>query len=100
LSELASPVHSPLGVDGKKPSFSATERRLHPGERLILLTDGISGRRMEGGGTFGVEGMKAAVERAVYPTAACTAMAIQQAVTDCCPEPLEGDATVVVMAVV
>jgi len=54
---------------------------------------------MEGGGTFGVEGLKHALEDAESPTAASTAMAIQQAVTDCWREPVEDDATVVVMAV-
>jgi serine phosphatase RsbU (regulator of sigma subunit) len=79
--------------------FTPTSRQLHPGERLILLTDGVIGRRMEGGGEFGVEGLTAAVQRADNPTAASTAMAIQQGVTDCWREPLEDDATVVVMAV-
>jgi hypothetical protein len=54
---------------------------------------------MEGGGQFGVEGIKDAVERAETATAASTAMAIQHAVTECWREPLEDDATVVVMAI-
>ena len=73
--------------------------RLRSGERLILVTNGIVKRRIEGGGTFGVDGLERALERAESPTAAATAMAIQQAVTDCWREPLEDDATVVVMAV-
>ncbi len=56
-------------------------------------------RTMEGGGTFGVEGLNEALDRAEKPTAASTAMAIQQAVTDCWREPLEDDATIVVMAI-
>jgi hypothetical protein len=54
---------------------------------------------MEGGGTFGLDGLRNAIGNAAAPTAACTAMAIQQAVTDCWREPLEDDGTVVVMAV-
>jgi hypothetical protein len=46
-----------------------------------------------------VEGIKNAIERAENPTAASTAMAIQRAVTECWREPLEDDATVVVMAI-
>jgi hypothetical protein len=55
--------------------------------------------RMEGGGTFGVDGLRDALDSTADPTAAPTAMAIQQAVTDCWREPLEDDGTVVVMAV-
>jgi serine phosphatase RsbU (regulator of sigma subunit) len=99
LDELESSPHPALGTGETEPTFTATERQLKPGERLILLTDGITGRHMEGGGTFGTEGLKRAVDNAVDATAACTAMAIQQAVTDCWREPLEDDGTVVVMAV-
>ncbi len=98
LVELEAPPHPPLGADKKAPKFSPVSRQLHPGERLILLTDGVISRRMEGGGTFGVQGLTEALDRADNPTAASTAMAIQQAITDCWREPLEDDATVVVMA--
>jgi hypothetical protein len=54
---------------------------------------------MEDGGTFGVDGIKQALEQADSPTAASTVMAIQQSVTDWWREPLEDDATVVVMAI-
>ncbi|MDQ6914253.1 MAG: SpoIIE family protein phosphatase [Actinomycetota bacterium] len=99
LEELEGPAHPPLGTGKAKPTFQPTEHRLHAGERLILVTDGITERRMEGGGTFGVNGLREALERADSPTAASTAMAIQHAVTDCWREPLEDDATVVVMAI-
>jgi serine phosphatase RsbU (regulator of sigma subunit) len=98
LAEVEGPKHPPLGV-GYAPKFRLAKRQLRPGERLILVTDGIVERRVEGGGTFGVDGLKRAVERAESTSAASTAMAIQQAVTDCWREPLEDDATVVVMAV-
>ena len=88
--------HPALGVGAKEPSFQCSERRLHSGERIVLVTDGITGRHMEGGGTFGLDGLRNAIENAAAPTAACTAMAIQQAVTDCWREPLEDDGTVVV----
>jgi hypothetical protein len=54
---------------------------------------------MEDGGKFGIDGVKRALESAASPTAAGTAMAIQQAVTDSWREPLQDDGTVVVMAV-
>lgn len=50
-------------------------------------------------GRFGVDGLRGALERADNPTAASTAMAIQHAVTECWQEPLEDDATAVVMAI-
>jgi serine phosphatase RsbU (regulator of sigma subunit) len=99
LSELEGPAHPPLGIGEKQRPVRVAERQLHAGERLVLLTDGIMARRMEGGGTFGLDGLKAAIASADHPTAAATAMAIQHAVTECWKEPLEDDATVVVMSV-
>jgi serine phosphatase RsbU (regulator of sigma subunit) len=99
LVELQGHEHPALGTGSAKPAFRPTERRLHPGERLILLTDGVLGRTTEGGGTFGLHGLRGALEQADSPTAAATAMAIQRAVTECWAEPLEDDATVVVLAV-
>jgi serine phosphatase RsbU (regulator of sigma subunit) len=99
LTELEAPPHPALGTGDAAPSFQLSERRLHPGQRLILLTDGITERHTEDGGRFGIEGVRQALERAENPTAAATTMAIQQAVTDCWAEPLEDDATVVVLAV-
>ena len=99
MSELQSYDHPALGTGEQQPTFTPTTRRLNPGERLVLLTDGITGRHMDGGETFGVAGLKRALENTVNPTAACTAMAIQKAVTDSWQEPLEDDATVVIMAI-
>ena len=99
LIALDSPEYPALGVGTSAPKYKPTSRQLHSGERLILVTDGIIARKMEGGGTFGVEGIRGALDRAESPTAAWTAMAIQQAVTECWREPLDDDATVVVMAI-
>ncbi len=99
LGELEAPEHPSLGAAQQTPRYAPTSRQLRSGERLILVTDGIISRNMEGGGIFGVEGLEQALERADNPTASSTAMAIQQAVTDCWREPLEDDATVVVMAI-
>ncbi len=99
LRELEGPRHPPLGTGASSPKFELTHQQFYSGERLILVTDGIIERTMEGGGTFGLEGIRQALDQAESPTAASTAMAIQQAVTDCWREPVEDDATVVVMAV-
>jgi serine phosphatase RsbU (regulator of sigma subunit) len=99
LSALDAPEHRPLGAHVKSPKFKLTKRQLRAGERLILVTDGVVNRRMEGGGTFGVEGLREALARTESTSAASTAMAIQGSVTECWREPLEDDATVVVMAI-
>jgi serine phosphatase RsbU (regulator of sigma subunit) len=99
VGQLDGPVHAPLGSPDGEPTFTPTERRLMSDERLILVTDGITERRTEGGGRFGVEGIRSAVEKVESPTAAATAMAILQAVTDSWREPLEDDGTVVVLCV-
>jgi serine phosphatase RsbU (regulator of sigma subunit) len=96
---LEGPEHPPLGAaDGKAP-FSATSRQLSRDQRLILVTDGITQRRTENDGQFGIEGIRRAIEEAESSTAAATAMSILQAVTDCWSEPLEDDGTVVVLCV-
>lgn len=99
IEELEGPIHDPLGAVGSEPRFTLTERQLTSDERLIFVTDGITERRTEGGGRFGIEGIRRAVADVESPTAAATAMAILQAVTDCWREPLEDDGTVVVMCV-
>ena len=99
LTELSGAEHEPLGVGGDERTFQATERQLLPGERLIFVTDGVIARRTEDGGEFGVDGLRSALEKADIHTAAGTAMAIQHAVTNCWSEPLEDDATIVVLAI-
>ncbi|MBV9801814.1 MAG: SpoIIE family protein phosphatase [Solirubrobacterales bacterium] len=99
LRELEAPEHPALGTGGAAPKYELTTRQLRSGERLILVTDGIIDREMEGGGKFGVDGIRQALERTDSASAASTAMAIQRAVTECWREPLQDDATVVVMAV-
>jgi AcrR family transcriptional regulator len=99
VGELDGPVHEALGRGGDSRAFETTERRLASDERLILITDGVTERRTEGGGLFGIDGIRKAVDTVTTPTASATAMAILQAVTDCWREPLEDDGTVVVVGV-
>jgi len=99
LTQLDNHPHPALGTGPPNPTYTPTERRLNPGERLILTTDGITERQMQNGGKFGTTGLQTAIENATNPTAAHTAIAIQQAVTNCWQEPLQDDGTVVVMAI-
>ena len=78
--------------------FIPSQRQLYRGERLVLLTDGVTQRPTQDGDTFGVDGLRQAIENAASSTATATAIAIQQAITSSWEEPLEDDATVVVMA--
>jgi len=99
FSELTGTEHDPLGVGDDEREFRTNERQLRAGERLIFVTDGVIGRRTEDGGVFGVDGLRLALADTDTATAAGTAMAIQKAVTECWSEPLEDDATIVVLAV-
>ena len=99
LTELRSPDHPALGIGDDEPTFAPTDRALRSGQRVILVTDGITGRRTEGGGTFGVDGLRQALADIATPTAAATAMAVLQGVTDCWREPLEDDGTIAVLAI-
>jgi len=99
LTELDGPVHAPLGSLENAREFEISTMRLEAADRLVLVTDGITHREVEGGGTFGLDGLRRAVRDAPAVTAAATAMAIQHAVTSCWTEPLQDDATIVVLAV-
>lgn len=93
MTVLEGPAGTPLGEGS--PATVATVT-LEPGDRLVLVTEGITSRRTEDG-TFGVDGLGRAVRGPI--TAAATAMAIQQAVVDAWTEPLEDDACLIVLAV-
>ena len=99
LRPLDGPVHPALGAAHFTPDFEPGIAHLASGERVILVTKGITERTVEGGGTFGVAGLQDAVRTMGEPTAPATAMAIQRAVVECWQQPLEDDAALVVLAV-
>jgi serine phosphatase RsbU (regulator of sigma subunit) len=100
VAELDAPPHEPLGVpDASDREFVSTSRQLTHGDRLVLVTDGVTDRRTKGRRRFGIDGVRDVVAQAAGATAAATAMAILQRVTECWREPLEDDATVVVLCV-
>jgi serine phosphatase RsbU (regulator of sigma subunit) len=99
LTQLDGPIHPPLGAIGSASPFETSQVRLESGDRLVLVTDGIVERPVQGGGIFGVDGLRRAVVAAAAPTAAATAMAIQRAISRRWRDPLADDATVVVLAV-
>jgi len=97
MRELPGVVHP--GLSEHVGGVEVNSTILEPGDRLILVTAGIVDRPLEAGGTFGYEGVAAAVKAAAAPTAAATALSIQNAVLDAWAEPLDDDACLVVMAV-
>src|SRR5579875_2839870 len=54
LQPLEGPAHPALGTAEPPARYELTRRQLRPGERLVLVTDGIIHRRLEKGGHFGV----------------------------------------------
>lgn len=74
------------------------ERRLAVGERVLLLSDGILGRRTADGGTLGLEGVHRAATKATDRTPAGTVRAIEDAVRESVVDPLDDDATLIVFA--
>jgi serine phosphatase RsbU (regulator of sigma subunit) len=99
LTELEGPVHPAFGAGAERSSFEVASVTLEPGERLVLYTDGVTERVVKGGGRFGFDGMRRAIQGADAPTAATTAMAIQHAVMSAATDPLQDDATLVVLTV-
>ena len=88
-----------LGVGATEREFVACERRLHSGERIVLCSDGLLERRVDGADAFAVAGVVRALAAASAPTAAATARAIQHAAVAASDRPLEDDVVVVVLAV-
>jgi serine phosphatase RsbU (regulator of sigma subunit) len=99
ITRLDGPAHPALGAGEKAPSFETSAVGLQSTDRLVLVTDGITERTVEGGGRFGVDGVRRAIQAADAPTAAATALAIHRAVVTCSTDPLRDDATLIVLAV-
>jgi serine phosphatase RsbU (regulator of sigma subunit) len=97
LSELDATEHPALGVGEPARRFTIDRRRLRPGERLMLLSDGVLDRRTGSGHPFGLEGVRAAIA-GVDAAAASTVRALEDAITAASADPLEDDATIVVLA--
>ncbi|MGX6448887.1 SpoIIE family protein phosphatase [Patulibacter sp. S7RM1-6] len=95
LLEAAAPR---LGAPDMPDEPPVHERRLQPGDRLLLLSDGLLGRRTREGHRVGHEGVLAAALKAPESSAAGTLRAIEDAVREDLLQPLDDDATLVVLA--
>ncbi len=96
LRELGRHFHPALGL-GDDPTFRVESRRLKPGERLLLLSDGVVARRTRSGERFGLDGVRSAVAGARVG-AAPTVRALEDAIVRASEDLLEDDATIVVFA--
>jgi serine phosphatase RsbU (regulator of sigma subunit) len=97
VEELATEPDLPLGLFERERRFRRHHRRIAPGERLILYTDGISARPTADG-LFGRDGIITAVRNPPDKSASATARAIQTAVVEATTDLLRDDAAVVVFA--
>ncbi|WP_077800829.1 PP2C family protein-serine/threonine phosphatase [Streptomyces sp. JHA26] len=90
VEEVGLAVNLPFGVVSPVP-YGLQELRLRPGDRLILLTDGMQDRRAA------AAGLPALVRdtRDLHPRE--TVRALTAAVRDACHDGLEDDATVMVL---
>ena len=98
LVELDHAAHPALGLGEPARRFTVDRHRLEPGERLLLLSDGVLGRATGEGETFGMDGVRTAIAAASDAAAASTVRALEDAVTAASENPLEDDATFVVFA--
>ena len=98
LRVLPAPDAGALGATDNTGEWSSNTIRLSPGERLVLYSDGIAERPTVDGTPFGLGGIADAVAQARHGSAAATVNAIEAAVTNASTEPLEDDATLIVLA--
>jgi serine phosphatase RsbU (regulator of sigma subunit) len=97
LLELEGTEHPALGLGEHARRFTIDRRRLEPGERLLLISDGVLDRRTSAGESFGMAGVRAALA-GTHDAAASTVRALEDAITAASSDPLEDDATIVVFA--
>ncbi len=97
LEELDDVGGVPLGVGSPEEPYQVGSRRLEPGERLVIYSDGISERRTPDG-RFGLEGVQHALATAPSRSASSAAASITAQVLAASDDEVRDDATVLVLA--
>jgi len=97
LEVLDDEVLPPLGHAAMHDGYRLQRRRIEPGERLLLLSDGVLDRPTTDGRTLGLEGIRQAVLKAPADSAAGVLRAIEDTVRAAVKAPLSDDATMVVL---
>lgn len=87
-----------LGADGFPKQLRIQSRRLRPGQRVLLVSDGITARTNDEGTAFGIQGIAKALQHHTGRSAATTLRAIQDAALSYASGPLADDATLMVLA--
>jgi serine phosphatase RsbU (regulator of sigma subunit) len=87
----------PLGTRAEHP-FTVERVRVAPGERIVLVSDGVIERPAGEGTRFGTDRIRQAASDVTPSSAAGTVKAIEDAVVSASPHALEDDATLVVLA--
>ncbi|MBW3548616.1 MAG: SpoIIE family protein phosphatase [Actinobacteria bacterium] len=87
----------PLGVGSPEDPYQVGSRRLEPGERLLIYSDGVSERRTPDG-RFGLEGVQRALATAPSRSASSAAASLTAQVLAASPDDLRDDATVLMLA--
>ncbi len=95
LESLAGPTYPELGTDDFPEDIEVTRTRIVTGERLLLLSDGVTGASPS---PSTLAGITAAAARAQGATAPATVRAIEDFVREAHPERLDDDATLIVLS--
>jgi serine phosphatase RsbU (regulator of sigma subunit) len=98
VAELPGALHDALGLGALDRRFTIQRHRLARGERLLLVSDGVLDRPTDGGERFGLAGVTAALRGRPGASPAETVRALQEAILTRSRDPLEDDATIVVLA--
>jgi serine phosphatase RsbU (regulator of sigma subunit) len=96
--EIEGATTYPLGLFEGERTFETAERRLEPGERLLLYSDGLTERKRADGTRIGLEGLLPLLRERRGESAARIVRALQDAVSDASPKPLRDDATMLLLA--
>ncbi|MBA2262107.1 MAG: serine/threonine-protein phosphatase [Solirubrobacterales bacterium] len=97
LEELDDVGGLPLGLGSPEVPYEVGSRRLEPGERLLIYSDGVTERRTPDG-RFGLAGLVRALTAAPSGSASSAAASITAQVLTASERDLRDDATVLVLA--